>query len=208
MMRWPSGEKRGAERHAGEIADDLALAGLDIEQVNARITLAELHVGDFLRGRRETRRQHQIRTTGEIAHIGTILIHHRKALHATLLRTSFIDEHNAAVEVALLAGQTFVDLVGNDVRDPPPGFRRRKILLACKLLRLRNVPQAEFRLEASVTLTGGTAGHQRLRIDAAPVLELRRHVNVRDALDVGGLIDRREQSAAPQIVGDDLRNAG
>jgi len=33
MMRWPSGEKRGENDMAGEVCDDLALAGLDIVQV-------------------------------------------------------------------------------------------------------------------------------------------------------------------------------
>ncbi len=51
-------------------------------------------------------------------------------------------------------------------------------------------------------------GHQRLRIDLLPALELRRDVDIGNALDVGGLIDRREQPAALEIVGDDLGHAG
>ncbi len=49
------------KRHAGEIADDLALAGFDVEEIDARVALRELHVGDFLRRRREARREHEIR---------------------------------------------------------------------------------------------------------------------------------------------------
>ena len=70
-----------------------------------------------------------------------------------------------------------------------------------------DVPEAEFGLQAAVALPGHAAGHQRLRVDGLPVLELRRGVDVDDALDVGGLIDRREQAAALEIVGDDLGHA-
>ena len=75
-------------------------------------------------------------------------------------------------------------------------------------MRLRHVPQAKFGLEAAVALTGGAAGDQRLSIDLTPARELRRHVDVGNAFDEGGLIDRREQSAALEVVGDDLRDAG
>ena len=65
----------------------------------------------------------------------------------------------------------------------------------------------ELRLEAAIALPRGATGHERLRVDAAPVLELRRHVDVGNALDIGRLIDRGEQAAALEIVGDDLRDA-
>ena len=118
-----------------------------------------------------------------------------------------VDEHHAAVEIALLAGQPLIDLVGDDVGDAAPVFRRGEILLAGELLAGDDVPQAEFRLEPPVALPRHAAGHQRLRVDGLPVLELRRDVDVGDALDIGGLVDRREQSAALQIVGDDLGDA-
>ena len=60
---------------------------------------------------------------------------------------------------------------------------------------------------AAVALPRHAAGHQRLRVDLLPAIELRRGVDVGDALDEGGLIDRREQPAALEIVGDDLRHA-
>ena len=70
-----------------------------------------------------------------------------------------------------------------------------------------DVPETEFGLEAAVALPRHAAGHQRLRVDLLPAIELRRGVDVGDALDEGGLIDRREQPAALEIVGDDLRHA-
>ncbi|MGY4414998.1 hypothetical protein ACVWW4_006734 [Bradyrhizobium sp. LB7.1] len=51
------------------------------------------------------------------------------------------------------------------------------------------------------------AGDHRLCVDGLPVLELRRDVDIVDALDEGGLVDRGEQARALQIVGDDLRDA-
>ena len=159
------------ERHAGEIADDLALPGLDVEQIDARIALAEFHVGDFLGRRREARRQHEVGAARQIADVGAVLVHDREPLDAALLGAGLVDEHHAGVEIALLAGQALVDLVGDDVRDAPPVFRRGEILLAGELLAGEDVPQPEFGLQPPVALPRHAAGHQRLRVDGLPVLE-------------------------------------
>ena len=42
-----------------------------------------------------------------------------------LLRPGLVDEDDAGVEIALLAGQPLVDRVGDDVGDAPPVVRRR-----------------------------------------------------------------------------------
>src|SRR5262249_32478925 len=144
----------------------------------------------------------------EIAHIGAILIHHRQTLNAALSRAALIDEYHAAIEVTFFTGQTLIDLVGNDVRHATPGFRRGEILLAGELLRGRDVPQPKLCLEAAVALSRRAAGDQRLRIDLAPARKLRRHIDIADALDISRLIDRGEQTAALEIVGDHLRDAG
>ena len=86
ITRWPSGENRGAKLMFGEIADDLALTGLDVEQIDPRRVADERHVGDFLRRRREARRQHQIVAAGQSAHVGAVLIHDGEALDALVLR--------------------------------------------------------------------------------------------------------------------------
>ncbi|MGX1413797.1 hypothetical protein AB7M43_003889 [Bradyrhizobium elkanii] len=93
------------------------------------------------------------------------------------------------------------------MRDPPPVFGRGVVLLAGELLAGVDVPEPEFRLHAPVALACHAAGHQRLRVDALPVVEVRRRVDVDLLLEIGGLIDRREQSAALQVVGDHLRDA-
>src|SRR6185437_10701535 len=93
-----------------------------------------------------------------------------------------------------------------DVRNAPPVFRRGGILLAGQLLARGYIPKTEFRFQAPVALPGHATGHQRLRVDGLPVLELRRGIDVDDLVDVGRLVDRCEQAAALEVVGDDLRH--
>ena len=38
------GREARRERHAREVADDLALAGLDVEEIDARVALAEFDI--------------------------------------------------------------------------------------------------------------------------------------------------------------------
>ena len=110
--------------HAGEIADGLALAGLDVEQIDPRLSLPVGHVGDFLRRRREARREHKIVAAREIAHIGAVLIHDRETLRAPVAGAGLVDEDDAGVEIAHLAGEALVDLVGDDVGEAPVVVRR------------------------------------------------------------------------------------
>ena len=129
-----------------------------------------------------------------------------------LTRRSFgaglVDEHDVAVEIALLAGDALVDRVGNDVREAAPIFGRRYILLpGSKRLAAENIPEAELRLVTPVGLTRKAPDDQRLGIDGAPALEVRLRIEGGDLFDEGGGIDRNEQSAALQVRGDDLRDA-
>ena len=205
--RWPSGENRGAEAHAGKVADDLALTGLDVEQINARVALAVGHVGDLLGRRRKARREHEFIAAGEIAHVGAVLIHDGEPLDAPLLRAGLVHEHDAAVEIAFLAGQPFVNGIRNDVRDAAPIVRRGEILLAGELLSGQHVPKTEFGLQPPVGLAGDAPGRQRLRVDGAPVGKPRHGVDVDDLFQKSGRIDRRKQAAALEVAGDDLGNA-
>ena len=68
-----------------------------------------------MRRRVEARRQHKIIAARQIADAGPVLIHDGKALHAPVLRPGFVDEHDAAVEVASLTSQAFIDRVRNTV---------------------------------------------------------------------------------------------
>ena len=95
------GREARREGHVREIADHLALAGLDVEQIDPRLVVDERHVGDFLRRRREPRRQHEIAAARQDAHVGAVLVHDGEPLDALLLRPGFVDEHDAAVEIAL-----------------------------------------------------------------------------------------------------------
>ncbi len=95
-----------------------------------------------------------------------------------LTRRSFgpglVDEHHAAVEIALLAGEALIDRVGDDVRDAPPVVRRGEILLAGELLCWPARPTDGTRaLRRPSGWRVQPAGHQRLRVDRAPVGEAR-----------------------------------
>ena len=82
-----------------------------------------------------------------------------------------------------------------------------EVLLPVELLGGVDVPEAEFGLEAAVALPCHATGHQKLRADLLPAVELRRLVAIDNALDEGGLIDRCEQPTALEVVGDDLGHA-
>ena len=123
--RWPSGEKRGAMLHVvGEHADDLALLRLDIVKVNPRLVAGIGDVGDLLRCRVEARRQHQVLAVGELADVEPVLVHDGEALDALVLRPALLDEHDAGVEIAVLAGQRLVDRIRDHVAHAAPVLRR------------------------------------------------------------------------------------
>ena len=86
--------------------------------------------------------------------------------------------------------------------DAPPVVGRGEILFAVELLAGKHVPQTEFRLEAAVALLGDAAGDQRLRLDDLPIGEARHCIRVGDLFGEGCRIDRREQTAALKVVGD------
>src|SRR5262249_39363431 len=123
--------------------------------------------------------------------------------YSPLLGTGFVDEDNAGVKIALISGDALVDRIGNDVCDAPPIVRRGIVLFAAQLLPGEHVPQPELGLEAPVRLRD-TASHQRLSVDLPPVAKPWQGVDGDNFLDIGGLIDRREQAGAAQVRGDDL----
>src|SRR5262249_45638444 len=109
-----------AEGPHGGGADVLALTGLADHEIDFGITLALVRVGERVGGRREPRREPEVSPAGEVAHVGAVLIHQREPFDTPLLRTGFVDEDDADVEIALLAGDPLVDGVGNDVGDASP----------------------------------------------------------------------------------------
>src|SRR5208282_6515431 len=150
-------------------ADDLALAGLDVEEINARIALAIGHVGDLLRRRREARCQDKIFAAREITHVGAVLVHDGEPLDAALGRSGLVDEYDAGVEIALFAGEPLVNGIRDDVGDAAPIVGRREILLAGELLAREHVPESEFGLEAAIALAGDASGDESLCVDGAPI---------------------------------------
>src|ERR1700676_871983 len=128
------------------------------------------------------------------------LIHDGEALDAELLRSGLVDENDARIEIAFLAGDALVDLVGNDVGDPPHVVGLAEELLAVEIVSGEYVPQPVLDLVTAVLPATDAAGHERLRIDHAPILEAGVRVDRLDALDEGGLIERLKQARAAEIV--------
>jgi hypothetical protein len=119
------GREARRKRHVGKIAQHLLAAAFDVEQIDARLAADIRHVGDHLRRGIEARRQHHVIAAGQEDRIGAVLVHDRQALLALERRAAFGNEHDAGVEIALLAGDALIDRVGDHVGDAPPVFGRR-----------------------------------------------------------------------------------
>ncbi len=119
-MRWPSGREPGRKRHAGEIAEHLALAGIHVHEEHARLLARVLQIGDLLGGGAEARGQHQLAALAQKADVGAVLVHDGEALAAAVLGAGLVDEGDLRVEVAPLAREALVDLVGDAMRETAP----------------------------------------------------------------------------------------
>ena len=125
----------GGEGHAREIAHHLALAGVQAHQEHARLLAGVLQEGDFLGGGAEPRGQHQLAALAQQAHVGAVLVHEGQPLAAPVLGARLVDEGDLGVEVAPLAGQALVDLVGGAVGKAAPLVGVRGEALADQLAR-------------------------------------------------------------------------
>ncbi len=136
------------ERHAAKRAELFLLAGLDVEEINlARLVVEEGHVGDLLLRRREARRQRLVvEAVGQEHRAGAVLIHDHQALVAFFLRTRLVNVDDAGVEIALLAGQRFVDEIGDLVRGAAPVVGRRLEGDGAELFVRVDVPNSALRL--------------------------------------------------------------
>ncbi len=188
------------------MAQRLLAAGLDIEQVDAGARRTQRHEGDLLAVGGEPRRKHHVRAIGQVARISPVLVHDRQAADALELRPALGDEHHAGVEIALLAGELFIDRVGDLVRQAPPVLRRGRELQAQQLLAGIDVPQPEIHAQPALAVVGHLAGDQGLGADRLPLVELRLQVHVDLFLQEGVRIQRLEQARALQVRGHHLRD--
>ena len=153
------------EGHAGEVADQLSLARLQVHEEHARLVAGVLHEGDFLRGGTEARGEHQLAPLAQQPHVGAVLIHHGKTLVAAILGSRLVDEHDLRVEVALLAGQALVDLVGDQMPQPAPIVLADDEALGSQLPPREHVPQPELGNHPAVRRPPRPADHHSLGID-------------------------------------------
>ena len=94
--------------------------------------------------RAEARGQHQLAPLAQQPHVGAVLVHHGEALVALVLGAGLVDEHDLGVEVALLAGEPLIDLVGDEVAEPAPVLSARPRSAGRQLAARQHVPQAEL----------------------------------------------------------------
>ena len=80
--------------------------------------------------RAEARGQHQLAPLAQQPHVGAVLVHHGEPLAALVLGAGLVDEDDLGVEVALLAGQALIDLVGDEMAEPAPIRLRRPRIAA------------------------------------------------------------------------------
>ena len=148
--------------------------------------------------------QHQMRAVRQVAQVVAVLVHDRQPLDAQVGRPGLGDIDDPGVEVAALAGQPLVDIVGHGMGDVAPGIGRAAQRQALQMLFGEHVPEAELDGEQAAVAGHDAPRHERLRIDDAPVLEARPHRHPARLADEGGRIDRAEQARALQIAGDHL----
>ena len=116
----------------------------------------------------------------------------------------FVDEHDARVEIALLAGQPLVDRIRDDVADAPPIVRRRWNIAGRPAAGRQTHPTSRnsarsrpspWRATRPVTRACALMARQSGKRGTC--------VGIGDLLDERRRIDRREQARALEIVGDD-----
>ena len=139
----------------------------------------------------------------QIFDVGAVHVHDREALAPLLLRPGLVDEHDAGVEKALLAGDAREHRVGDHVRDAARVRGVGRVLLARDLLAARGVPQAELRGDAPAVLLQHAAGQHELRVDRLPGVDVGRGVRIGDRLGKARRIDRQKEDRTSEIVADD-----
>src|SRR5207248_7968783 len=134
-------------------------------------------------------RQDERASVGQVLMVRAVLIHQREPLFAALGRAGLGDVDDARIEIAVLAGDALIDLVGDDVRDAPPVLPGRRVGEPGELLFGADIPQPELDPVAAVALSLYRAGDEGLRIDLPPIGKARPLIR-RDVLDKALRIER------------------
>ncbi len=121
------------------------------------------------------------------------------------LGPELVDEHDARVEIAFLAGDALIDRVGDDMADAPRVLGLAEELLAGELLAGIDVPQPELGLEPAVR-AADAPDDKGLGIQHPPIVEGGNAVESDPFLDEGRLVDRGEQPRGPEIARHHVRD--
>ena len=199
----------GREGHAGEVAEQFLAAGLDIEEIDARLAAFIRHIGDFLRRGGEARGQHSGAAGGEVLLVGAVRIHDGQALDARGLRAGFGDIDDAGVEIGVFAGQAGIDRVGDLVGDAAPVLGRGReaaagLAVDAHQLAAIDVPEAEGDGDLAVGHFLESADDEALGADDLPVGKARLGIDRQIALDEGGRVLQVEQAGGGEVGADDF----
>ena len=131
---------------AGKIADQFALASIEVHDENAGLgaPIGVLEKSDFLRDGIEARRQYQVAAIGEQARVEAVLIHNGQAFQTLVLRSGFVDKDHLGVEITLLQGHFFINTIGDDVTQPAPSLGRCGKTLCVQRLTQNRVVQFDY----------------------------------------------------------------
>ena len=76
-----------------------------LQQINLRIAIGEVHVGDHVAIGRKARGQRHGIAIGQVLHIGAVLVHDGQAPHAVGFGTAFGGVDHAGIEIARAASE-------------------------------------------------------------------------------------------------------
>ena len=197
------GREPGRKGHAGEIAEHLLSAGVDVVEIDPRAVADVGQEGDLLLGGREARRQHEVSLARQEAVVGAVLVHDRQSFDPAVGGPRFRYVDHARVEIAAFPGEPLVDLVGDPVGDHAPVGRRGAVAGADQLLLGEDIPQPELHGKPAVCgRNDRVAVDQRLGVDEAPVAKTRPDPDVGRRLDEGPFVDEAEQARPREVAGD------
>ena len=200
------GGKAGGKGHAGEIAQALDPATVDVQQINAWLVAVIAKIGNQRLFGMKARRQHHIAAIGQIADIRTVLIHHGKALDRSAPYAGFSNIHNTGIKIAILACHPLVDHVRDHMGNTAPVTGFCGIGKAGHLILRQNVIQAKIHLQLPWPCRADLAHHQQIRANAFPVGKTRRFACRTEPLQERRRIHRTEQPGIAQVIGNHPRH--
>ena len=124
--------------------------------------------------------------------VRTVLIHNSKALDTSLLWATFSDIDDPGIEIPILAGNTVINRVGDNMRNASPIHSCCREGPANHLRFRKDVPKTKFNPYLAIRQQFHFAIHERLRVYDAPIRESRPYIQRFWILQKGTRINRQK----------------